>query len=100
MVNKFYFSKNNYSYSLGLFLVRESSTFIGDFTLSFLHNGSVHHCRIKTSITAGGDRKYHLLDTIRRDTLYELISYYTRHSLDTPNFKVQFFFILFKLNEI
>lgn len=71
----------------GLFLVRESSTFIGDFTLSFMHNGNVHHCRIKTSVLSGGERKYHLLETVKRDTLYELISYYTKHPLDTPNFK-------------
>uniref|UniRef100_A0A914HLY3 Phosphoinositide phospholipase C n=1 Tax=Globodera rostochiensis TaxID=31243 RepID=A0A914HLY3_GLORO len=71
----------------GLFLVRESTTFIGDFTLSFVHGGGVHHCRIKASISTGGERKYHLLDSVKRDTLYELISFYTRNALDTPNFK-------------
>ncbi|KAL3101092.1 hypothetical protein niasHS_001552 [Heterodera schachtii] len=71
----------------GLFLVRESTTFIGDFTLSFLHSGCVHHCRIKASISTGGERKYHLLDSVKRDTLYELISFYTHNALDTPNFK-------------
>uniref|UniRef100_A0A183BMB8 Phosphoinositide phospholipase C n=1 Tax=Globodera pallida TaxID=36090 RepID=A0A183BMB8_GLOPA len=71
----------------GLFLVRESTTFIGDFTLSFVHGGAVHHCRIKASISTGGERKYHLLDSVKRDTLYELISFYTRNALDTPNFK-------------
>uniref|UniRef100_A0A915D160 Phosphoinositide phospholipase C n=1 Tax=Ditylenchus dipsaci TaxID=166011 RepID=A0A915D160_9BILA len=70
----------------GVFLVRESTTFIGDFTLTFLHAGSVHHCRIKTSMS-GGDKKYYFLDTHKRDTLYELISYYTKNSLDTPSFK-------------
>lgn len=75
--------------SNGLFLVRESSTFIGDFTLSFMHDAAVHHCRIKASVSTGGERKYHLLDTVRKDTLYELISFYTQHSLDTPKFKVQ-----------
>ena len=29
--------------SNGLFLVRESSTFVGEFTLSFVYSGVVHH---------------------------------------------------------
>lgn len=34
-----------------------------------------------------GEKKYFFLDTIKRDTLYELISYYTKHSLVTPAFR-------------
>ncbi|CAK5034515.1 unnamed protein product [Meloidogyne enterolobii] len=71
----------------GTFLVRESNTFIGDFTLSFLFNNEVHHCRIKTNILPGGEKRYHLLDTLKKESLYELISYYMKHSLNTPNFK-------------
>ncbi|KAH7700636.1 variant SH3 domain-containing protein, partial [Aphelenchoides avenae] len=70
----------------GVFLVRESGTFIGDYTLSFLYDKLVHHCRIKTSMH-NGEKKYFFLDTIKKDTLYELISYYTKHSLVTPAFR-------------
>lgn len=71
----------------GVFLVRESGTFIGDFTLTFLHDNCVHHCRIKTAIS-NGIKNYYFLDTLKRDTLYELISFYTSNTLDTPAFKV------------
>lgn len=71
----------------GLFLIRESGTFIGDFTLTFLFNDFVHHCRIKTAMS-NGIKQYYFLDPLKRDTLYELISYYTINALDTPGFKV------------
>ncbi|CAD5209116.1 unnamed protein product [Bursaphelenchus okinawaensis] len=69
-----------------VYLVRESGTFIGDYTLSFIHAGKVHHCRIKTKMV-DGEKKYFFLETNKKDTLYELISYYTKHTLDTPAFR-------------
>uniref|UniRef100_A0A915N9E0 Phosphoinositide phospholipase C n=1 Tax=Meloidogyne javanica TaxID=6303 RepID=A0A915N9E0_MELJA len=51
------------------------------------NGGMVHHCRIKTNILPGGEKRYHLLDTLKKESLYELISYYMKHSLNTPNFK-------------
>ncbi|KAI6219263.1 Phosphoinositide phospholipase C [Aphelenchoides besseyi] len=70
----------------GVYLVRESGTFIGDYTLSFLHDKLVHHCRIKTAMI-NGEKKYFFLENNKKDTLYELISYYTKHTLDTPAFR-------------
>lgn len=69
----------------GLFLVRDSTIFIGDFSLSFLHDGKVHHCRIRTRML-NGEKKYYFLENKQLDTLYELISYYTKEKLKTPNF--------------
>lgn len=34
-----------------------------------------------------GEKKYYFFEPLKRDTLYELISYYTKHSIDTPSFK-------------
>ncbi|CAG9530654.1 unnamed protein product [Cercopithifilaria johnstoni] len=69
----------------GLFLVRDSTIFIGDYSLSFLHNEKVHHCRIRTRMV-NGEKKYYFLENKQMDTLYELISYYTKERLKTPNF--------------
>ncbi|VBB28092.1 unnamed protein product, partial [Acanthocheilonema viteae] len=69
----------------GLFLVRDSTIFIGDYSLSFLHNEKVHHCRIRTRMV-NGERKYYFLENKQMDTLYELISHYTKERLRTPNF--------------
>ncbi|KHN75652.1 1-phosphatidylinositol 4,5-bisphosphate phosphodiesterase gamma-1 [Toxocara canis] len=69
----------------GLFLVRDSTIFIGDFSLSFLHDERVHHCRIRTRMV-NGEKKYYFLETKQMDTLYELISYYTKEKLKTPTF--------------
>ncbi|VDN03875.1 unnamed protein product [Thelazia callipaeda] len=69
----------------GLFLVRDSTIFIGDYSLSFLHDGEVHHCRIRTKMV-NGEKKYYFLESKQMDTLYELISHYTKERLRTPNF--------------
>ncbi|VIO93749.1 Uncharacterized protein BM_BM5477 [Brugia malayi] len=69
----------------GLFLVRDSTIFIGDYSLSFLHNEKVHHCRIRTRMV-NGEKKYYFLENKQMDTLYELISHYTKERLRTPNF--------------
>jgi hypothetical protein len=64
----------------GVFLVRDSHVFKGDYSLSFFHDEKVYHIRIKTRM-ANGEKKYFFLETVQKDTLYELISYYTKHSL-------------------
>ncbi|MFH4973935.1 hypothetical protein AB6A40_000644 [Gnathostoma spinigerum] len=69
----------------GLFLVRDSTLFIGDYSLSFLHEGQVHHCRIRTRML-NGEKKYCFLENKQMDTLYELISFYTKEKLRTPYF--------------
>ena len=70
----------------GTFLVRESNTFIGDFSLSFWFRGEAHHCRIRTKMV-GGEKRYYFLEPRTMETLYELICYYTKHSLTTPKFR-------------
>ncbi|GMT13606.1 hypothetical protein PFISCL1PPCAC_4903, partial [Pristionchus fissidentatus] len=69
----------------GLFLVRDSTIFIGDFSLSFLHEGKVYHCRIKTKMKEG-EKKYYFLEGVEMDTLFELICHYMKVALTTPNF--------------
>ncbi|KIH64517.1 Phosphatidylinositol-specific phospholipase C, X domain protein [Ancylostoma duodenale] len=71
----------------GLFMVRDSNLFLGDFSLTILHDGKVHHVRIKTRIV-DKEKKYYFMDNKVCDTLYELVSYYTRHYLTTPTFKM------------
>uniref|UniRef100_A0A7E4UWB1 Phosphoinositide phospholipase C n=1 Tax=Panagrellus redivivus TaxID=6233 RepID=A0A7E4UWB1_PANRE len=72
-----YASKGN-----GLFLVRQSGTFIGEFSLSFLHDGRVHHARVKTTMV-NGEKRYQFFENKSMETLYELISYYTKHQFTT-----------------
>ncbi|PAV91380.1 hypothetical protein WR25_12629 isoform A [Diploscapter pachys] len=71
----------------GLFMIRDSNLFIGDYSLSILHNGRVHHVRIRSKII-DKEKKYYFLDNKVCDTLYELVSYYTRHYLSTSDFKM------------
>ncbi|GFU38931.1 1-phosphatidylinositol 4,5-bisphosphate phosphodiesterase gamma-1 [Nephila pilipes] len=69
----------------GSFLVRESDTFVGDYSLSFWRQGTVNHCRIR-SRQERGQTKYFLIDTISFDTLYSLITYYQSNQLRSPEF--------------
>ncbi|KAF8790535.1 1-phosphatidylinositol 4 like protein [Argiope bruennichi] len=69
----------------GSFLVRESETFVGDYSLSFWRQGVVNHCRIR-SRQERGQTKYFLIDTISFDTLYSLITYYQSNQLRSPEF--------------
>uniref|UniRef100_A0A8C7HN16 Phosphoinositide phospholipase C n=1 Tax=Oncorhynchus kisutch TaxID=8019 RepID=A0A8C7HN16_ONCKI len=63
----------------GTFLVRESETFVGDYTLSFWRSGRVQHCRIHSRQESGSTR-YYLTDNLVFDSLYRLICHYR----DTP----------------
>ncbi|XP_010870757.2 1-phosphatidylinositol 4,5-bisphosphate phosphodiesterase gamma-1 isoform X1 [Esox lucius] len=63
----------------GTFLVRESETFVGDYTLSFWRSGRVQHCRIH-SRQESGSTHYYLTDNLVFDSLYRLICHYR----DTP----------------
>ncbi|XP_071036049.1 1-phosphatidylinositol 4,5-bisphosphate phosphodiesterase gamma-1 isoform X2 [Parasteatoda tepidariorum] len=77
---------NQYSFlGDGTFLVRESETFVGDYSLSFWRQGTVNHCRIR-SRQERGQTKYYLIDTISFDTLYSLITYYQSNQLRSPEF--------------
>ncbi|KAJ8278208.1 hypothetical protein GJAV_G00085080 [Gymnothorax javanicus] len=63
----------------GTFLVRESETFVGDYTLSFWRSGRVQHCRIHSRQESGSTRFY-LTDNLVFDSLFRLICHYR----DTP----------------
>lgn len=64
----------------GTFLVRESATFVGDYSISFWRQGRPHHCRIKLKqdkdIT-----KYYLVDNYMFDSLYRLVMHYRSNPL-------------------
>ncbi|EGD83199.1 phospholipase C gamma [Salpingoeca rosetta] len=65
----------------GTFLVRPSDSFKEEYSLSFVHNGRVQHCRIRKR-----DGHFYLTDTCSFATLYELIDYYRQVSLQGPTF--------------
>ncbi|XP_060063123.1 1-phosphatidylinositol 4,5-bisphosphate phosphodiesterase gamma-1-like [Ylistrum balloti] len=69
----------------GAFLVRESETFVGDFSLSFWWQGTTQHCRIKSKQEMGST-KYFLIETTLFDSLYELITFYHTNPLRSQNF--------------
>lgn len=72
----------------GTFLVRESDTFIGDYSLSFLHHGQVNHCRIRSKFI-NGVTKYYLMDTVTFDSMYSLINYYQSHPLQNQEISIK-----------
>ncbi|KAK6178523.1 hypothetical protein SNE40_013298 [Patella caerulea] len=69
----------------GTFLVRESDTFVGDFSLSFWRQGTANHCRIR-SRQERGQVKYYLIDKVTFDSLYNLITHYRHFPLRSPEF--------------
>ncbi|KAK6627331.1 hypothetical protein RUM44_009808 [Polyplax serrata] len=71
----------------GTFLVRESETFVGDYSLSFWRQGKVNHCRIRSKQDKG-QTKYYLIDTNSFDSLYSLITYYRNHPLRSQEFLI------------
>lgn len=78
---------NQFNRGDGSFLVRESTTFVGDFSLSFWRRGKVQHCRIKSK-QENGQTKYYLVDQVTFDSLYSLINFYQTHPLKSMNFEL------------
>lgn len=72
----------------GSFLVRESETFVGDYTLSFWRNGKVQHCRIHSRQDAGSP-KFFLTDNLVFDSLYDLITHYQQVPLRCNEFEMK-----------
>ncbi|CAL1293033.1 unnamed protein product, partial [Larinioides sclopetarius] len=71
----------------GSFLVHESEMFVGDYSLSFWRQGTVHHCHIM-SRQEKGQTKYFLCDAISFDNIYNLITYYQSHQLRSSEFSL------------
>ncbi|XP_071504089.1 1-phosphatidylinositol 4,5-bisphosphate phosphodiesterase gamma-1-like [Diadema antillarum] len=72
----------------GTFLVRESETFKGDYSLSFWAMGKVNHCRIKSKLDRG-QSKYFLVENMPFDNLYSLISHYRQVPLRSKDLMVR-----------
>ena len=72
----------------GLFLVRESDTFIGDYSLSFWYDNRPNHCRIRSCIV-NGKMKYYFIDKVTFDSLYALITFYQSNPLKSLDFTVK-----------
>lgn len=64
----------------GTFLVRESATFVGDYSLSFWRRNKPNHCRIKLKHDHGLT-KYYLVENYVFDSLYSLIMHYRQNVL-------------------
>ncbi|XP_067640356.1 1-phosphatidylinositol 4,5-bisphosphate phosphodiesterase gamma-1 [Eurosta solidaginis] len=71
----------------GTFLVRESATFVGDYSLSFWRRNRPNHCRIKLK-HENGATKYYLVDNFVFDSLYSLIVYYRKNMLRSCEFSI------------
>uniref|UniRef100_A0A3Q3GHQ2 1-phosphatidylinositol 4,5-bisphosphate phosphodiesterase gamma n=1 Tax=Kryptolebias marmoratus TaxID=37003 RepID=A0A3Q3GHQ2_KRYMA len=72
----------------GTFLVRESETFVGDYTLSFWRSDRVQHCRIHSRQESGSTRFY-LTDNLVFDSLYRLICHYRETPLRCNEFEMR-----------
>uniref|UniRef100_A0A8C8VG69 Phosphoinositide phospholipase C n=1 Tax=Pelusios castaneus TaxID=367368 RepID=A0A8C8VG69_9SAUR len=72
----------------GTFLVRESETFVGDYTLSFWRSSRVQHCRIHSRQEAG-TTKFYLTDNLVFDSLYSLICRYREVPLRCNEFEMR-----------
>lgn len=70
----------------GTFLVRESETFVGDYSLSLWRTSNHNHCRIRSRHDKGRI-KYFLVDQNVFDSLYSLITYYKQHPLKSSYFQ-------------
>ncbi|KAI2805487.1 hypothetical protein RDWZM_008746 [Blomia tropicalis] len=69
----------------GCFLVRDSDSFIGDYSLSFWKGGQVHHARIRQKRLCNGRLKYYLVEPLMFDTLYYLVTYYQSNPVKAGN---------------
>ncbi|KAJ7997753.1 hypothetical protein DPEC_G00215400 [Dallia pectoralis] len=72
----------------GTFLVRESDTFLTDFTLSFWRSGRVQHCRIRSG-SDGGQTFYFLTENLHFPSVYSLIQHYREMPLRCQNFDLR-----------
>lgn len=72
----------------GTFLVRDSVIFVGEYSLSFIRENKVYHCRIKSK-QEKQQTKYYFIENRTFDSLYSIIKHYRQNELVTPQFSVQ-----------
>ncbi|XP_018594637.2 1-phosphatidylinositol 4,5-bisphosphate phosphodiesterase gamma-1-like isoform X1 [Scleropages formosus] len=72
----------------GSFLVRESETFVGDYSMSFWRSGKVQHCRIHSRQEAGGV-KFYLTGNLMFNSLFALIAHYQQVPLRCNEFEMR-----------
>ncbi|XP_029377877.1 1-phosphatidylinositol 4,5-bisphosphate phosphodiesterase gamma-2 isoform X3 [Echeneis naucrates] len=72
----------------GTFLVRESATYVTDYTLSFWRSGRVQHCRIRSG-SEEGHTYYYLTPNLHFPTVYSLIQHYRENSLRCQDFELR-----------
>ncbi|XP_069384581.1 1-phosphatidylinositol 4,5-bisphosphate phosphodiesterase gamma-2 isoform X3 [Paralichthys olivaceus] len=72
----------------GTFLVRESDTYVTDFTLSFWHSGRVQHCRIRSGCEEGLTYFY-LTPQLHFPSVYSLIQHYRENPLRCQDFELR-----------
>ncbi|XP_019629361.1 PREDICTED: 1-phosphatidylinositol 4,5-bisphosphate phosphodiesterase gamma-1-like isoform X4 [Branchiostoma belcheri] len=71
----------------GCFLVRDSDTFVGDFSLTFWKSGRPNHCRIRSKQDQGKPTFY-LIDNMPFDSLYSMVTYYRQYPLKANEFEL------------
>lgn len=72
----------------GTFLVRESDTFVTDFTLSFWRGGRVQHCRIRSG-SEEGQTVYFLTENLHFSSVYGLVEHYRQNPLRCMEFDLR-----------
>uniref|UniRef100_A0A8C7Y239 Phosphoinositide phospholipase C n=1 Tax=Oryzias sinensis TaxID=183150 RepID=A0A8C7Y239_9TELE len=72
----------------GTFLVRQSDTYVTDYTLSFWRGGRVQHCRIRSG-SEGGHTYFFLTPNLHFPTVYSLIQHYKDMPLRCQDFELR-----------
>ncbi|KAM9753206.1 1-phosphatidylinositol 4,5-bisphosphate phosphodiesterase gamma-2 [Menidia menidia] len=72
----------------GTFLVRQSDTYVTDFTLSFWRSGRVQHCRIRSS-PEGNQTSFFLTPNLSFPSVYLLIHHYRENPLRCQDFELR-----------
>uniref|UniRef100_A0A8C9ZHP1 Phosphoinositide phospholipase C n=1 Tax=Sander lucioperca TaxID=283035 RepID=A0A8C9ZHP1_SANLU len=72
----------------GTFLVRQSDTYVTDFTLSFWRSGRVQHCRIRSG-SEGAHTYFYLTPNLHFPSVYSLIHHYEENPLRCQDFELR-----------
>ncbi|KAI4824079.1 hypothetical protein KUCAC02_012622, partial [Chaenocephalus aceratus] len=72
----------------GTFLVRQSDTYVTDFTLSFWRSGRVQHCRIRSG-SEGACTYFFLTPNLHFPSVFSLIQHYRDNPLRCQDFELR-----------